>query len=125
MDTLPATNSSRVAAPDDTVFEVVEFEATFPGEMAGWSAFLEANLNGAIPVKRKAPVGNFTVVVQFIVDQTGKISALKALTAHGFGMEAEVLRVMRKSPRWIPAVQNGRRVKAYRKQPVTFAISDK
>ena len=122
-DTIPTWDSSKVAAPDDTIIEMVEFEATFPGDLQGWRAFLEANLNADVPAKRKAPVGNYTVVVQFIVDKTGKVSDIKALTAHGFGMEAEVIRVMRRSPRWTPAVQNGRPVKAYRKQPITFAIS--
>ena len=121
-DTIPVTGTSKDSAVEK-VFEMVEFEATFPGEMAGWRTFLEANLNGDVPAKRKAPYGNYTVVVQFIVDKTGKVSDIKALTAHGFGMEAEVMRVMRKSPRWIPAVQNGRPVKAYRKQPITFAVS--
>jgi protein TonB len=37
-------------------------------------------------------------------------------------MEEEVLRIMAKSPRWEPAIQNGKKVKAYRKQPVTFQI---
>jgi protein TonB len=39
-------------------------------------------------------------------------------------MEAEVIRILRQSPPWVPAVQNGRKVKAYRKQPVTFEISE-
>jgi len=101
----------------------VEFEAIFPGEQDGWAIFLQKNLNPNIPIKRKAPAGIYTVVVQFIVDKTGKLSDIKALTNHGFGMEEEVMRVMRRSPRWQPAVQNGRPVKAYRKQPVTFAIT--
>lgn len=65
------------------------------------------------------------VVVQFIVDQKGTLSDIKALTAHGYGMEQEVIRVLKKSPKWLPAQVNGRKVKAYRKQPITFAVSDK
>ncbi len=37
-------------------------------------------------------------------------------------MEAEVVRMLKKSPKWSPAIQNGKPVKAYRKQPVTFVI---
>jgi protein TonB len=40
-------------------------------------------------------------------------------------MEDEVIRVLKLSPRWKPASQNGRFVKAYRKQPVTFVIEEK
>jgi protein TonB len=31
---------------------------------------------------------------------------------------------IRKGPKWTPAEQNGRKVKAYRKQPVTFQIAE-
>jgi len=37
-------------------------------------------------------------------------------------MEEEVVRVLNKSPKWTPAIQFGRRVKAYRKQPVSFFV---
>jgi protein TonB len=35
-----------------------------------------------------------------------------------------VLRVMKRSPNWVPAMQNGCAVTAYRKQPVTFVIAE-
>lgn len=66
--------------------------------------------------------GIYTVLVQFIVDKTGAISDIKTLTNFGYGMEQEVMRIMKKSPMWSPASQNNRAVKAYRKQPVTFVI---
>jgi protein TonB len=63
-------------------------------------------------------------VIQFVVDKDGNLSNMKALTHHGYGMEQEVLRVLLKSPKWLPAIQDGRQVKAYRKQPVTFQITE-
>jgi hypothetical protein len=39
-------------------------------------------------------------------------------------MEDEALRVMKQSPNWIPAMQNGHKVTAYRKQPVTFVVAE-
>jgi protein TonB len=40
-------------------------------------------------------------------------------------MEEEVMRVIQKSPKWRPAMQNGKPVKAYRKQPITFVVNEK
>jgi protein TonB len=77
-----------------------------------------------VPVDSGANAGTYTVIAQFIVHKDGSISDLKTLTNHGHGMEDEVLRVMKKSPSWIPAVQNGCNVTAYRKQPITFVIAD-
>ena len=63
------------------------------------------------------------VMVQFVVDKEGRVTDIKPLTKFGFGMEEEVIRILKKSPPWIPAIQFGRSVKAYRKQPVTFVVA--
>ena len=54
----------------------------------------------------------------------GKISDIKALTAMGYGTEKEVLRVIAKSGDWRPAMLNGRPIKAYRRQPVSFILEE-
>jgi protein TonB len=105
------------------VFEKVEVEASFPGGEREWRKYLERNLDANTPVDNGAPEGSYTVVVQFIVDREGNISDVKALTSHGYGMEEEATKIIRKGPKWVPAVQNGRQVKAYRKQPITFVVS--
>jgi periplasmic protein TonB len=120
MDTIPG--DTTVAG--DKVFEAVDEEAYFPGKEDGWRSFLEQNLNPTTPVDNGAPAGTYTIYIQFVVDLNGKLSEIKALTKHGYGMEAEVMRILRKSPPWIPAVQDGKPVRAYRKQPVTFQVME-
>ena len=109
---------------DGNVFEKVDVEATFPGGDAAWRKYLEKNLNPLVPVDNGAPIGIYTVIVQFIVNKTGEISDIKTMTNFGYGMEQEVMRIMKNSPMWVPAKQNDRLVKAYRKQPITFVIED-
>ena len=109
---------------DDALFEKVEVEATFSGGERAWRKYLEQNLNPNVPAENGAPVGIYTVIVQFIVDKSGAVSDIKALTNFGYGMEQEVIRIMKKSPMWTPASQKNRTVKAYRKQPVTFVLED-
>ncbi len=106
------------------VFEKVEIEASYPGGDKAWIRFLQLNLDAGVPAKKKAPVGVYTVVIQFVVDKDGNVSDIKPLTKHGYGMEEEVVSVLKKSTRWKPAVQDGRKVRAYRKQPVTFQVSE-
>jgi hypothetical protein len=106
------------------VFEKVEIEAGYPGGIDAWRRFLEKNLNARVPIKNEAPAGKFTVFVQFIVNKDGSVSDIKALTDLGYGMEQEVIRIIGKSGNWTPAQMNGRAVKAYRKQPVTFMVED-
>jgi len=118
-DTLPSEEE-----PSSKIYERVDVEASFPGGQQGWENFLINNLNGNTPVINGAPAGKYTVMVQFIVAKDGTLSGIKALTKHGYGMEAEVIRILRQSPPWEPAMQNDRKVKAYRKQPVTFMITE-
>ncbi len=106
------------------IFEKVDIEAKFPGGDMAWRKFLERNLRGDVAAENGAPSGIYTVWVQFIVDKEGKIADVKALTNNGYGMEQEVTRIIKICPLWQPASQNGRKVKAYRKQPVTFMIED-
>jgi protein TonB len=119
------SNDTNVTKVDTTLFTRVDVEATYPGGQEAWINFLQNNLDASVPVRKKAPVGQYTVYVQFIVDKDGKASDIKALTNHGYGMEKEVMRIIKKAGKWIPAEMNGRKVKAYRKQPITFQVSAK
>lgn len=126
----PVDEGKNVVGPpvDDTnydqTFTKVEVEAEFPGGAGAWKNYLQRNLNASAPIDNGAPAGQYTVTVQFIVDKEGNISDVKALTNHGFGMEEEAVRAIKRGPKWTPAEQNGRKVKAYRKQPITFVVSE-
>ena len=108
--------------PEPEIFTKVEIDATYPGGASAWKSFLERNLRGETPVDNGASPGNYTVIVQFVVDVAGNVSDVKPLTSLGYGMEQEAVRVLKKSGRWKAAIQNGREVKAYRKQPITFQV---
>jgi periplasmic protein TonB len=113
---------SEDSLDNGAIFTKVEVEATFPGGTEGWKQYLMKNLKADIPVNNRARPGTYQVIVQFIVGKDGSISNVTPLTNFGYGMEKEVVRVIKKGPKWLPATQNGNIVKAYRKQPVTFII---
>jgi antitoxin component YwqK of YwqJK toxin-antitoxin module len=100
----------------------IEKEAQYKGGEAAWLRFLQKNLNPNVPVKKRAPVGHYTVAVRFVVDKDGHLTELEPITKMGYGMEEELMRMLRQSPRWEPAIQFGRNVKAYRIQPITFVV---
>lgn len=128
LTTFCATASAQVAVPDTSdksiVFTKVEVEAEFNGGFGAWRNYLVKNLKSDVPVKNGAPLGQYQVIVRFIVSKTGDISEVVAETLHGYGMEQEVIRIIKKGPSWTPAVQNGRPVNAYRRQPVTFVVQE-
>jgi hypothetical protein len=106
------------------IFTKSEVEPKFPNTNGGWKSFLQKNLNGAVAIDSGAKAGTYNVAVQFIVDENGKLSDIKPVTKYGYGLEAEVVRLMKTLPDCIPAMQNGRNVTAYKKQTVTFVISE-
>jgi periplasmic protein TonB len=101
------------------IFTSVEVDAKFSGN---WKAFLERNLNPNTPTDNNAPEGSYSVMIQFVVDVEGNVSDIKPLTNHGYGLEQEAVRVLEKAAKWEPAIQNGIKVKAYRKQVITFQV---
>ncbi len=115
--------SQDTAAVNNQIFETVEIEAEFPGGVEAWRNFLMKNLNPNVPVKNGAPLGKYTVYVQFIVAKDGTVREVVPLTKLEYGMENEVVQLLKKSGKWSPAIQHGRPVNAYRKQPVTFMVT--
>ena len=104
------------------VFTKTEVNPKFPGGDSAWFEFLKKNLDIDITEKNKAPDGTYKVRVRFIVNQDGSISNLEPQTNFGYGMEQEVVRVLGLSPKWIPAHQNSRPVRAYQVITITFGI---
>ena len=107
---------------DGRAFTKVEIEAGFPGGENGWRSFLMKNLNANIPVDNDAPSGKFTIIVKFAIAVDGSLSDVAAETNLGYGMEQEVIRLIKKSGKWSPAIKDGKPIKAYRRQPVTFLV---
>jgi hypothetical protein len=102
----------------------LEKEASFPGGDKEWKKFLQQNLNAGVPIANHAPAGQYKVWVQFIVGKDGSVMDIKPLTNWGYGMEAEVVRIIKKSEGWSPASIDGKPVKAFRMQPVTFSVEE-
>jgi protein TonB len=115
-----------VVAPtktDDEPLMRVEIEAGYPGGVSAWARFLNKNLrypDDALNINLSG-----TVMVQFVVDREGNVSDVQAISGpESGGLREEAIRVIKRSGKWDPAIQNGRHVKAYRRQPVTFVQGD-
>ncbi|HEX6426862.1 MAG TPA: energy transducer TonB [Niastella sp.] len=100
-------------------FTKVEMESEYPGGPRAWQRFLRDNLR--FPDEAAdAGVEGF-VVVQFIVDVEGNVSDVVAVSGPQ-ELRAEAIRVIKRSGKWTPAIQNGHKVKSYKKQPLGFKL---
>lgn len=133
----PPVESSVVEAPAkddyDKVFTKVEIDAEFPGGTPGWTRYVTREIERNID-ELQDDGRSGTVVILFIVDNQGGVSEVRALPCSEAGVGnclppnsklAEIaVNAIKKGPKWKPAVQNGRNVKAYRRQPVTFQLAE-
>ena len=103
----------------DKTFTKVEIESEYPGGAAAWQRYLIKTLR--YPQEAQDNEIQGTVVVQFIVDKAGVVSEVEAISGPK-ELRDEAVRVIKKSGQWTPAVQNGRQVKSYKKQPIQFRL---
>src|SRR5450631_3141550 len=120
----PSDNKGVVDAPKDNTdydktFTKVEIESDYPGGTAAWQRYLQKNL--VYPEEAQNNEIQGQVVVKFIVDKEGKVSEVEAISGPN-ELRDEAMRVIRKSGSWTPAVQNGRKVKSYKSQPINFRL---
>jgi len=118
---------------EDKVFQKVEIDAEFPGGNSGWTRYVTREIERNID-ELQDDGRSGTVVVLFIVDKEGAVSDVRALPCNEAGVAnclgpgtklADIAsNAIRRGPKWKPAVQNGRNVKAYRRQPVTFQLAE-
>ncbi len=101
----------------DSVTYNDEREANMKGGPKVWINFLQKNMRPEVAIQSK---GGGQVRVSFAIDTTGKVVDIFMKKSVEFVLDEEAIRVMRNAPVWIPAFQNGKPVKAYRIQPLTF-----
>ncbi len=58
-----------------------------------------------------------------MIDKEGKPKNVEAITMQGSALARVAVGAIKNGPKWIPAVQYGRKVNAFREQPVTFNLS--
>lgn len=112
-----------IATNDDSIFRKVEIEAQFPGGDGAWVRYVtKAVTNNIDELSEAAQSG--TVHVGFVVYKDGSVSDVEAIDMKGTKLAEVAISAIRKGPKWVPAVQNGRNVNAYRIQPVTFNVQE-
>lgn len=121
-DALPANVKKEISAHNDGNFSSEAIVSTYPGGPSGWLAFLNRTFRYPQEAVRNSIQG--TVVVQFIVDDQGKVSGIEAISGPtSGGLREETIRVMQRSGRWNPAIWNGYKVTSYKRQPLTFKLT--
>ena len=106
------------------MFVNLENEAEFPGGAAAWENYLNMNLNANMPLDERWKTGTYKVMGRFIVAKDGSVSEVTTEN-YATSKTAEMcMDIIKKGPKWIPGKQNDLVVTSYKKQPITFVVSE-
>ncbi len=103
------------------VFTQVEVTPQFTGGEEAWKKYL---LRTSVPVEKGWKAGTYTIFVKFIVRTDGTVSDVTTENYIGSQAARHCIEIIKNASGWQPAVQNGRKVNAYKKQPITFVVEE-
>ena len=95
-----------------------ERNAEFPGGNKAWIKYIVKSLEKS-EARNKSEKGG-KVIVNFMVGETGEVQEVFIAKSVEFVLDEDAIEIIRKSPKWIPAWQNGGAVNAYRRQPIVY-----
>ncbi len=108
------------ATKEPEVFTVVEDMPEFPGGQAELFKYLQKNLEYPPLAKENNIQGR--VVIEFVVDENGKITNPRVVKDIGWGCGEAALKVVKSMPRWKPGKQRNKPVSVRYNLPVRFQL---
>ena len=124
------TNKKEEA--DDSIYTVAQKPAEFSGGINGWNRYIEQNLNFNlgnmyIVISEGEREAKATVVLSFVVNKKGKVLDVTATSTIPENVHPELIkdaiRLLKNSPKWIPAKHNGILVNYRHKQSITWQVN--
>ena len=113
------TNVLEVESAEE-VFMVVEKMPEFPGGTAELMKFISKNIKYPEQAMRDSIQGR--VIVQFVIDKTGKAINPTIKRSVSPELDAEAIRVVNAMPQWKPGEQRGKTVNVQFTLPVQFRL---
>jgi|GEM_PF-4981512 len=89
--------------------------ASFPGGFPKFYDFFHSEFKAPDGFK-----GNERLIIKFTIEADGKVSNVQAVRASSESLGNEAVRVMLKSPNWIPAKENGKAIRSEYHLPVAL-----
>lgn len=114
---------SESATPEGEPLKEPNNYDTAPSFPGGEKAMYEwLNYNIMYPALASEEGAQGKVVIGFIVEPNGRLTEIKVVRSVHPALDAEALRVVKKMPKWKPALKNGQPVRAHYNVPVNFRL---
>jgi N-acetylmuramoyl-L-alanine amidase len=128
----PAQNLEEIRITTDTipqkepnkVFVKAEVMPEFPGGENKWKQYIgkvvKDNISTLVTDGKEG-----TCEVKFIVHTDGTVSDITVKTMTGTSLAKMAVKAISQGPKWVPAIQNSKRVKCWSTQKITFRLAPK
>jgi TonB family protein len=104
----------------DTAYIIYEGPCDFPGGENKMMAYLMKEL--VYPQVDKEKGNSGTVYLTFMVEKDGSITDIKILRGVSETIDAEAIRVVKKMPKFIPAMHDGEPIRMQWSMPLKFIL---
>ena len=105
---------------NNEIFQVVEKMPEYPGGTMEMLKFLQQNIKYPKQAQKDSIQGR--VLVEFIIDKTGKVTNPSIVRSVSPELDAEAIRVINSMPQWTPGEQKGEAVNVEFTLPMQFRL---
>lgn len=120
--TAPEADLSADLSEEAVPYELVEKKPSFNGEDASTSFAVWVNSHLKYPEQAYQDKAQGRVLLQFTIGTDGAVRDVKVLRSAREDLDAEAVRVVSASPRWEPAMMNGKSVPVTYLFPVVYKL---
>ena len=115
----PSVDTSKLSGSmTDSICIRPEIEATL--KRGNWADFLQNHMTYPQEATKKGVQG--VVVVQFVIETDGAVSNIVAISGP-VELRDNAIHLIMKSPKWKPAMNEGKNVRSLKKQPIVYRLS--
>ena len=114
------TVDNEIENNPNQIYNTVEVAPEYPGGISKFYQYITQNYQ--IPDELQKTGVNGTVHVSFVVEQDGSLTDIKVIRDLGHGTGTEAIRILKKSKKWTPGIQNGKTVRVRYTLPIRLVV---
>ena len=120
---LPANDAAgKTPTTTSRVYVIAEQKPQFPGGHDAMLSYLRQSIKYPEPALKANVEG--IVFVKFTVDADGTLGDVVIVKGVGFGLDREAIRLVKEMPKWEPAIQNGKPIRASQEIEIKFDLAE-
>ena len=95
----------------------------FRGGESAYNTFIKRTLHYPLNARKKHIQGK--VFLSFVIEKDGHVTNVQVVQGVSAELNSEAIRVIKKSPKWRPGIENGRPVRVQYTMPIRFTLARK